>query len=246
LDDFGFNSALFQSQVVRPLHCGFDVGDFNTPHGDAKRDLCEQFKWAADSRICLFVGRLDGIDPSQPLWNHKNPQFALDAVHHSIANDPRIKFVIVGGGEDARTSLEARVREWGLSDVIRFVGSRLDVPQFMAAADLLLFPSSEEGLGMVAVEAQAAGLRVLASATVPHEAVVLEELVTFRSLDEGPASWGAEVCRLLDLPRFDVARASNAVQESEFSVHNSYRALHNIYASRTRGLPPSRASRKRK
>jgi len=231
LNEFGFNSALFQSAVVKPLHCGFAVTDFNTPHDNAKRDLCKQFGWAADSRIVLFVGRLDGIHPSQPSWNHKNPQFAVDVVRHAFENDRRIRFVVVGGGEGARTSLEARVSDWGLSDVIRFVGTRGDVPWLMASSDILLFPSSEEGLGMVAVEAQAAGLRVLASATVPHEAVVLPELVTFRSLEEGHVAWAAELCRLIDLPRFEVARANTAVLKSAFSVEYSYRALHSMYGA---------------
>ncbi|MBK6388957.1 MAG: glycosyltransferase [Saprospiraceae bacterium] len=58
----------------------------------------------------------------------------------------------------------------------KLLGLRKDIPLLMSAADVLLFPSLWEGLGMVAVEAQAAGLKVVAADNLPDEAFIIKEL----------------------------------------------------------------------
>src|SRR4029079_5930776 len=95
-------------------------------------------------------------------FNQKNPGFALDVVSECARRDGATRALFVAGGGDANRRVEEQVAASGLSDRIRFAGTRLDIPRLMLAADLLLFPSIAEGLGMVAVEAQAAGTPVLA------------------------------------------------------------------------------------
>lgn len=68
--------------------------------------------------------------------------------------------ILAGEPSPATSVLERRVAEAGLSGRILFVGIRSDIHRLMLGSDLLLFPSRGEGLGMVAVEAQAAGLPV--------------------------------------------------------------------------------------
>lgn len=86
----------------------------------------------------------------------------------------------------------------GLDFSIKFLGVQKDVERLMLGSALLLFPSQDEGLGMVAVEAQAAGLRVLASDLVPRECVVMPELVTFRSISDGDSQWAKTVLDLIN------------------------------------------------
>ena len=96
---------------------------------------------------------------------------------------------MVGDGENARVGFEREVKSWGLQDLIRFVGLRSDVPRLMAGSDLLLFTSVGEGLGIVAVEAQAAGLQVLASEAVPKECEVIAGTIEFKSLAHDSFAW---------------------------------------------------------
>ena len=128
-----------------------------------------------------------------------------------------------------RERLAARVADWGLSDRIRLIGARSDVPRLMHAADLLLFPSFAEGLGMVAVEAQAAGLPVLASDAVPQECAVVPGMVEFLPLSAGPPRWAERVFSLMQSPRPDHGAAYAAVEKSPFSIRNSALALLDIY-----------------
>ncbi len=230
LTQYGFNDAEFPSKVIRPLHCGFDTAPFLQSHDEANASVCAELGWEAGSPIALFVGRLDGTDATKPGWNQKNPAFALHAARTMLVRDTDAKFVMVGGGDSIRKELDALAAGWGLADRIKLVGQRLDVARFMAASRCLVIPSIEEGLGMVAVEAQAAGMRVLASDAVPREAVVVPELVTFLSLDQGPQRWARELSALLALPRSDSRHANTLVASSDFSVASSYESLRQIYS----------------
>jgi glycosyltransferase involved in cell wall biosynthesis len=101
----------------------------------------------------------------------------------------------------------------------------------MLAADVLLFPSRAEGMGMVAVEAQAAGLPVCASSAVPDEIVVIKELVEFVSLEKSYLEW---VTVLNDLARrrrdFDTT-ADVRWQKSPFNIKVCWDRLKEIYSN---------------
>lgn len=205
------------------LHCGFDLTPFSHDASEARTRVQSEFNWSADARILLFVGRLTSH------FNQKNPMFALDVARVCIARDSRIKAVFVGAGDEARLQIEKDLAAQGLDRAIRLTGIRFDVPLLMVASDLLLFPSIAEGLGMVAVEAQAAGLRVLASDTTPRECEVVPGMVTFVSLSEPPERWAESAIELLEAPAIDRYTARNAVARSPFSIDSSARALLDVY-----------------
>ena len=142
---------------------------------------------------------------------------------------------MAGSGESMRRKLEAQVKDWGLSDKIRLTGIYPDITRLMLGSNLFLFPSLAEGLGMDAVEAQAAGLRVLASTGVPRESMVIPELVEFRALDDGIELWAKESLRLLNLDQTDSLACNLAVRNSAFSIENSARSLVEIYSGTEAG-----------
>jgi glycosyltransferase involved in cell wall biosynthesis len=99
----------------------------------------------------------------------------------------------------------------------------------MLGSNLLLFPSVGEGLGMVAVEAQAAGLPVLASDAVPQECEVIAGMVFFKSLKADASEWAVDALRILSLPMLGNISCNEAVRNSSFSIENSISSLLNIY-----------------
>ena len=232
LREYGFTAGSFTRQRIRALHCGFDINEFAVSHEAANSSVCEEFGWPVGSKICFFAGRLDGVDPKDPRWNHKNPEFALEVVREAITSGTDLRFIMAGDGESMRLKLIDRVRSWGMEDRIALPGKRLDIPRLMAASHICLFPSVEEGLGMVAVEAQAAGLRVMASDTVPREAGVIEDLIRFLPLSLGTAKWAEELSRQVVLPRADSLSSANKIGRSDFSIDRSYDNLAMIYSGR--------------
>jgi len=138
--------------------------------------------------------------------------------------------LMAGDGEDAKIDFENKVKVWGLQDSIRIIGPRSDVPRLMSGSNLLLFPSVGEGLGMVAVEAQAAGLRVLASDAVPRECEAIAGMVFFKSLDDGVLDWASEALKLINLIRPNTSVCNEVVKNGPFSIENSTKSLLNIYS----------------
>lgn len=228
LTDFGFDSPLFKKIRPRVVHCGFDVASFRGDNRLLHRQVTEEFGWSDDCKLILFVGRLD--EPVGNGLHRKNPDFALEVAKACIAEDPKVRMIMAGSGAEMKTKLEAKIKNWGLEAQIRLTGIYPDVTRLMLGSDLFLFPSLAEGLGMVVVEAQAAGLRVLTSEGVPRESMVIEKNVDFRPLEAGVSFWASESLRLLNLRRPDAAACNLAVRNSPFSIQNSARALVNIYS----------------
>jgi glycosyltransferase involved in cell wall biosynthesis len=195
----------------------------------AKTSVCREFGWPEDARIILFAGRIDhSPDIGQP-QNHKNSGFAVSVGIECARKDRRARLLLAGAPSPAVPILEQRIAAAGFAGRMRFVGIRKDIERLMLASDVLLFPSRGEGLGMVVVEAQAAGLPVLASTAVPRECVVVPELVHFQSVEAGEAKWAAELLQHAARQR-DIADANQRVAASAFAIENSAHALFRLYS----------------
>ncbi|MCM3874603.1 MAG: glycosyltransferase [Pyrinomonadaceae bacterium] len=231
LSEYGFHESPSTNIVLDAAHCGFDVLPYQGNRTQAHGELCRELGWPDSAKVILFVGRLEGAETvyNGRRMTHKNPVFALEVARECIVKDAGIHLAMVGGGEEKQKELEAAVTEWGLRDNVRFLGMRSDVPRLMLGSDLLLFPSLAEGLGMVVVEAQAAGLRVLASDTTPRESVVIPELVDFAPLTADREHWAAEAIRLLNLEGPDPTRCNAKVRNSAYSIENSAAKLVCLY-----------------
>jgi glycosyltransferase involved in cell wall biosynthesis len=223
ISEYGFDDGVFNQVIRLAIHCGFDVDRFSEDYEKSHSEICSEFSWNKDAKILLFVGRLNSN------LNQKNPSFALEVAKICINKDSGIRLLMVGGGEDVKMELEYRVRMWGLQESIRFIGPREDIPRLMSGSNLFLFPSVAEGLGMVAVEAQAAGLRVLASDAIPRECEAVPEMVVFKPLNTGPLEWADEALRLLSLTRPNLSACNEQVRNGPFSIDNSAKSLLNIY-----------------
>jgi glycosyltransferase involved in cell wall biosynthesis len=227
IGEYGFDAPAFRHIPKAALHCGFDPGRFAADPVFARTSLIAEFAWPMDALVALFVGRIDASPDLGHPQAHKNAGFAVDVAIAAARLDRRVRLLLAGAPSPAVPELERRIADAGLVDSIRFVGVRRDVERLMAGANVLLFPSRGEGLGMAAVEAQAAGLPVLASDKVPREAAVVAELMRFLSLDKGPDAWAAELLSMVVRPRDP--RANAKVANSPFSIENSAKGLAALY-----------------
>jgi len=234
LKRYGFNPDVPGRPKVSVVHCGINVDKFGTQSGQERASVLREFEWASDAKIVLFAGRLDAALDYTDLSNHKNSWLALNIARAAIDKQANVRLLMAGAGDASRRAMERHILQWGLGDRLRLIGVRTDMPRLMAAADLLLFPSRQEGLGMVAVEAQASGLPVLASTAVPRECVVVPELYNTMSLQEPIGHWAAVLLQILDKSRPPLEECRRAVQKSEFNIVNSARRLLDIYGSARR------------
>ena len=95
----------------------------------------------------------------------KNQHFIIDRAKELIEED--ILFLIIGEGP-LFSALQERVEKENVTNV-RLLGKQFDIPNWLSAADIFVFPSIYEGLGIVAIEAQTAGLKVYSTPQIPKE-----------------------------------------------------------------------------
>ena len=228
LRQYGFYSRESHRPAVSVTHCGFDIRKFNAPREHDRQSVLDEFGWPTDSKLVLFAGRLDRALEFDHPQNHKNSWLALNVMRAAFEKDSSVRLLMAGAGA-SRTELDLHVRRWGLQQQLRLIGVRNDIPRLMRAADVLFFPSRQEGLGMVAVEAQAACLPVLASTAVPRECVVIPELYEALPLREPIELWANALLRTMAKPRPSLEFCRRALESSPFSILNSARYLEEIY-----------------
>ena len=94
---------------------------------------------------------------------YKGHRDFIDAAHEVTFRFNDIKILLIGEDRGIRCDLEKQISHVGLSNKIIFLGRRNDIPEMMAAADLSVLPSHEEGFSNVILESMAAGLPVVAT-----------------------------------------------------------------------------------
>lgn len=139
---------------------------------------------------CLVVGHVGRLQ------YQKNQSFLLDAFVRLKQREPRARLVLAGDGPDLM-ELEAKAVSLEIASDVLFLGVRDDVPRLMQAFDLFVMPSRFEGLGMAALEAQAAGLPCLLSDAVPQAAKVTDD-VHFLPADD-PDLWAERMLDILEM-----------------------------------------------
>jgi glycosyltransferase involved in cell wall biosynthesis len=92
----------------------------------------------------------------------------VEAFARVVVGNDKVWLVVVGGVDrpeetDTFRRVQARVRACGLSGRVVFTGQRSDIPRLLNAADVFVFPSRSEGLGLALVEAMAAGKACIAA-----------------------------------------------------------------------------------
>lgn len=109
--------------------------------------------------ILLTVGRLAASE------RYKGHELVFASLPVLRRRFPRLVHLVAGEGDD-RARLETRAMELVGGDAIRFLGYVPDeeLPELYRLADLFVMPSSEEGFGIVYLEAAACGLRVIGGA----------------------------------------------------------------------------------
>ena len=124
------------------------------------------------------IGNLDYISNNKIHLLHvgnfseqKNQIFLIDVMNELKAKKIDFELKLVGGGNSTyREKVINKIKEKSLNDCIKVLPSDSNIPQEMNNADLFLFPSNYEGLGIVLIEAQATGLHCLVSKSIPVEA----------------------------------------------------------------------------
>lgn len=168
---------------------------------------------SSDTKLVLNVGRCT---------KQKNQGYILDLAK-ALKNEDFL-FVIIGSGP-LLEQLRQRVSIERINNV-RLIGERYDISDWLCASDLFVFPSIYEGLGIVAIEAQASGLSVLSADTIPEE--VDMDLGLFHRLSIKHLEKWIDSIRenKTDYDRMSISRKSFG---TKYNIHTVVREVESLY-----------------
>ena len=196
--------------VVTP---GVDLQRF-TP-GTGKAAARAKLNIAPDAYVLTFVGRI------QP---HKGPEVLVRTVAEMVSHSPHLRaklaLVIIGGASGSGSSepdrLKALAKFLGVEDIIHFMPpvSRDVLPDWYRAADLVCVPSYSESFGLVALEAQACGTPVVATAVGGLRTAVADGISGSLVDGHDPRAWSAVISRLLADPARRITLSLGAMKHA--------------------------------
>jgi D-inositol-3-phosphate glycosyltransferase len=210
--------------VVAP---GVDLYNFTPNRKDARYHLGIDPK----KLVISFVGRI------QP---HKGPEILIRAINEMMTHNPELRPVlqvfITGGASGVKNHEDIRMRElvnWlKLDDVIKFLEplSREKLPDLYRSSDLVCVPSYSESFGLVALEAQACGTPVVASAVGGLRTAVADGISGVLVDGHNPKAWSSVLARLLMEPQRRILLSLGAVEHaSHFGWDATARGTLDVY-----------------
>jgi D-inositol-3-phosphate glycosyltransferase len=212
--------------VVAP---GVDLQRFSPGLGKAAARV--KLNIAPDAIMLTFVGRI------QP---HKGPDVLLRAAAEMVTHSPHLRaklaVVIMGGasgsGVNELEKLKVLAKFLKIEDVTHFVDpvSGELLPDWYRASDLVCVPSYSESFGLVALEAQACGTPVVATAIGGLRTAVSDGISGSLVDGHDPKAWSAVISRLIAEPQRRLLLSMGAVEHaSHFGWENTARKTLDVY-----------------
>jgi glycosyltransferase involved in cell wall biosynthesis len=140
------------AEKIKVVYNGIDVRNYEVRSQTS--EVRKNLGIKEDEKVLSIIGRL---------VPQKGVGFFLDALSHlSPGTSHQLKVLIVGEGP-LKNSLQSTVHSQQLEEKVKFLGLRKDVPEILGITDILVLPSTREGLPMILLEAMAAGVIVIAT-----------------------------------------------------------------------------------
>jgi len=160
---------------------------------------------------------------------HKRHEFLVRVAQQVLAIKPDVYFLLIGAGP-LQNTVKEQVRAKGLEKNVRFITGAPSIDRYWMAVDVFAFPSSNEGFGIVIIEAAAAGLKVIAQdiPSVREAAVACSDAVLL-PLETTVEKWTQTLVTALKQPRMPESQRQKLLKTFPFTIENSVRKLSEIY-----------------
>jgi glycosyltransferase involved in cell wall biosynthesis len=175
-----------------------------------------------DRFVWLAVGRLDTPKDYPNLFNAT----ALLKDEHRV--------LLIAGAGPLRQPMERLVAKLGISETVRFLGHRQDIPALMTAADAFVMSSAWEGLPMVLLEASSSCLPIVTTAVGGNSEVVLDEISGYLVPAENPVALAKAMTRMEHLSceaRYAMGQAGRDHVARHYSIGSVVDEWEEVYHS---------------
>lgn len=213
---YAFGLKFVKRGKVVIIHNAIDVKRFQ--FSQQSRTRLEEEYGIKSNELCIgVVGRL-----SSP----KNPFFTVELANELRKIDFKFRLLWIGEGE-LRGVIEKRIFQYDLKDNIVLCGVKKNVNEYYSVFDVFILPSMNEGLGIVAIEAQQNGVPVLVSDKVPREVVLTNNC---KSLPLDLEIWRNEIISINTTKRhvvkdFEIGMLGYDIEKESVKLLNFYKTV---------------------
>lgn len=206
---------MFSTQQYRWIKNGVDLNEYSFDEG-VRREIRDELGIEQNCHLLGFIGRLR---------HQKNPFFIIDIFREYQKLNNNSKLAIAGIGEWEK-EVKEHAKELIDSGKVLFLGKRTDAERLYQGMDAFLLPSFYEGLPVVLVEAQTAGLPCFTSDVVTKQ-IGVTDVIEYHSLDENEEKWAQYIYHKLQT----TSRKSykNIMKQEGFSIFTVAKELEKFY-----------------
>lgn len=209
-----FGKRKMRKGKVKIVKNGIDTGNYQFDENIRNKKRAE-LGITDSTKVIGHIGRFN---------YQKNHSFLVDIFEEITKKYDNCKLLLVGRGE-LEDEIRAKVVEKGLNDKVLFLGVRSDVNELLLAFDAFLFPSLFEGLPVVMIEAQASGVPMVCSSSIPAQADLTRDILWF-PLDKTASDWAEVVIKQMELGR---GNDIEAVIRSGYDILHTAKELERYY-----------------
>lgn len=210
-----FGDKLYNSGNVYLLNNAIDTNVFSY-NIKLRDEMRKTFNIAQSTLVIGHIGRFVA---------QKNHEFLIDIFYEIYQNNSDSMLVLAGEGPLLQ-QIKDKVESLGISNAVQFLGQRSDAPNLYQMFDVFLLPSLYEGLPVVGVESQAAGLLCILSDDMTYETKVLKT-TKFLSLGQTAKEWAKYI--LSSYAKFERKDTSGEVESHGFEITTEAKKLEMKY-----------------
>ncbi len=211
---FMFPKSVYEGKRYTLVKNGIDIEQYT--FNKKTRDKIRAELGVQDRVVVGHVGRF---------VYQKNHDFILEAFAEFHKKYENSVLLLVGEG-DLFHKMQEKAKNMKISDAVIFYGVTYDIPGMLQAMDMFIFPSRFEGLGIVAIEAQAAGLPTLCADTIVDEVDITSKFVRVHGWN--PSDWANKMLSVL--PNCDDRTAcGDEVKKAGYDIRTTVKQLEEFY-----------------
>lgn len=214
-----FGEKLLSKQMVSILPNAVDLKPYKLIKFNEVQNLLKKLEIDENTMVIGHVGNFG---------EHKNHIFLVKLAEYLKSRGVNFKLLLIGQG-NLKDQIETVVKEKELGEHVKFLGVQTNIPLLMRMFDVFVFPSLFEGLGIVLIEAQAAGTPCVISDTIPEECDMGLGLIKILSLNDNLDNWMEAILNSRKIKRLLPEITTKAILQNGYNIDRTVKTLIDIY-----------------
>ena len=220
-----------RSDRIEVIPRGIDLAELDAggSRAEARRSVLSELGLTEHDFLVVAVGR---VEPQ------KGHRYLIEAMPDILGQVPDAVLLVAGRPGASSTMVDGLIDQLGLADRVKLLGRRSDVPRLLGAADVFVFPSLFEGLGVSLLQAMGRALPVVTTDRRPMSDVVEDGITGVLVPTENPAAIATAVARLFNDPaeRARLGGAARAEVAARYNADEVAASVERFYLKALDGL----------